>query len=533
MFSLTSYFSVEYLCMLLPASVLLYVVFPKKLRRAVLLAFSYLFFWAFSGWRILYLIVSTVSIYLTGLWIDSIQVQCDLEAKAADRADRKTIKAKYRSKKKLVLVLAILINLGTLLVLKYSVFFADNFNAVMRLLHSPAELKAQTFVLPIGISFYTMQAMSYVIDVYNGKIRADRSFFRLALFLSFFPQIMEGPICRYSETADQLWEVRDIQFSGLTMGAERILYGLLKKTVVADRLNLMIKTIFDGYAEYDGLIIALGVVCYTIQLYMDFSGTMDVVIGTGQIFYVRMPENFKRPFFSRTISEFWTRWHITLGAWFRDYIFYPLSMSKPLKKLTLRSRKVLGNHYGPLCSGAIALFAVWICNGMWHGSGWHYIVFGMYHFVLILAGSLLEPPTVWLTEKMHIRRSSFWYRCLQTIRTIFLVCLGELFFRADSLSIAAAMLRTMITRFSFASVSDGTIFKLGADAPDFLIVVVTLVLIFVIGVIQERGTAIRETIAKKHIVIRFAFAYALILYIIVFGAYGAGYIPVDPMYAEF
>ncbi len=471
--------------------------------------------------------------FFTALWIESVQEQCNEKAREFPREERKAFKAKYAARKKWILTLAVLINLGILIVLKYSVFLADNLNSVFRLFHAPVTVSVPVFILPIGISFYTMQALSYVMDVYYGKIKADRNFLRIALFLSFFPQIMEGPICRYSETAQSLWEVPGLNFNNLTLGIERILYGVLKKSVVADRLNLMVETIFENYTEYDGMIIALGVVCYTIQLYMDFSGTMDVVIGTGQIFSVTMPENFKRPFFSRTISEFWTRWHITLGAWFRDYLFYPLSMSKPLKQLTRNARKKLGNHYGPLLSGSIALFAVWICNGLWHGSGWHYIVFGLYHFVLILTGSLLEPPTVWLAEKLHIRRASLWYRILQTIRTVFLVCIGELFFRAASLGYAVDMFRRILTGFTFASLQNGDVFKLGADAADFVIVLVTLVLVFVVGLIQEKGIRIRETIASKNMVIRFVFVYALIVFIILFGAYGAGYIPVDPMYAEF
>ena len=145
------------------------------------------------------------------------------------------------------------------------------------------------------------------------------------------------------------------------------------------------------YFLYDGFVNALAMVCYTLQLYMDFSGTMDVVIGSAQIFGIKMPENFQRPFFSVTISEFWKRWHITLGTWFKDYIFYPVTMSKPMKHMTSKARKKLGNHYGPLIAGGVSLFCVWICNGIWHGAGWHYIFFGMYHFALILGGNMLEP----------------------------------------------------------------------------------------------------------------------------------------------
>ena len=266
---------------------------------------------------------------------------------------------------------------------------------------------------------------------------------------------------------------------------------------------------------------------------MDFSGTMDVVIGTGEIFGILMPENFKRPFFSRTISEFWTRWHITLGTWFKDYLFYPISMSKPMKRLTSRARKRFGNHYGPLFSGGIALLCVWFCNGLWHGSGWHYIVFGLYHFVLILTGSLILPLSIRLAEKLHISRDHWLYHFLQIFRTFVLVCFGELIFRAKSLGEAAGMLKKIGTAFTFASLKDGSLFTFGMNQKDYLILFVLLGLILVISLLQERGVKIREAIAGKGLVIHYLAIWALILFIIIFGAYGQGYLPVNPIYAEF
>ena len=196
---------------------------------------------------------------------------------------------------------------------------------------------------------------------------------------------MEGPICRYGETAQQLWAGNPITYHNLTFGVQRMLYGFFKKLVIADRLNLLVVTVFDGYMDYDGGVIALGMVCYTCQLYMDFSGVMDIVIGCAEIFSVTLPENFRQPFFSRSVSEFWRRWHITLGTWFRDYVFYPLSLSEPLKRLTKSARKKWGNHFGPLCASAVALFCVWFCNGLWHGAAWCFLFFG---FIILLGFSL-------------------------------------------------------------------------------------------------------------------------------------------------
>ena len=533
MFSLSSYFSIEYLVILLPISVGLYAVLPQKLRRMSLLLSSYVFFWAVSGKLIAYLLLSTLSIHHIGIWLSSIQGDCDRLMESSPKANRKEIKNRYLKRQRLVVTFAVALHIGVLLVLKYTPFFTSNLNTLFRLLNLPLSLTIPSFVLPIGISFYTMQAVAYIFDVYRRKIPADRNLLRLALFMGFFPQIMEGPICRYSETAEQLWAAPMLRYQNLTFGLQRILFGLMKKIVIADRLNLLIKNIFTGYESYDGFVIAVAAVCYTIQLYMDFSGAMDLVIGSGQIFGMKLPENFQRPFFSKTISEFWKRWHITLGAWFKDYIFYPLSMSKPLKKLTARARKRLGNHFGPLLYGDIALFCVWLCNGLWHGAGWKYIFFGMYHFALILAGSIVEPLVVQVTKKLHIQRSSLPYRCIQIVRTAILVCIGELFFRAHGLRAGLTMFKRIFTHFSLDAVQDRSIFTVGMDKHDCLIISIALILIFIISVLKERNVPIRERIASKNAVVRFAAYYALILSIVIFGAYGTGYVPVDPIYAGF
>lgn len=331
MFSLSSYFSVQYLVLLLPATVGLYAVLPQKPRRVVLLLASYLFFWAISGKLIAYLLFSTLSVHHIGLWLEGIQAERDRCLAAAPKEERKAVRGRFQRQLTGIVAFGVVLHLGLLLLVKYTPFFATNLNHLFQLLGLSLTVNIPSFAMPIGISFYTLQAMSYCFDVYRGKIPADRNLFRLALFMSFFPQIMEGPICRYGDTAHQLWAVPPIRWENFLFGVQRILFGLMKKVVVADRLNLFIRQVFSGYAEYDGFVIAVAVVCYTIQLYMDFSGTMDLVMGSGQIFGVTLPENFRRPFFSRNIGEFWRRWHVTLGTWFKDYVFYPVSMAKPMK----------------------------------------------------------------------------------------------------------------------------------------------------------------------------------------------------------
>ena len=531
--TMTSYFAVIFLVAFLPICIIVYSIIPQKTKKYFLLFASMAFFWLVSGQLIVYLILTIMSVHYFGIWLDRIQGKRNAAVKAAPKEERKALKKVFLHQSRLVLLFAAVIHIGVLLVIKYSPFFTTNVNNLFTLLNVPLQLDIPSYIMPIGISFFTLQAISYLFDVYRGLIKADDNIFRLALFMSFFPQIVEGPICRYGQTADQLWNVKQIEFENLKLGAQRILFGLMKKLVIADRLNPLIKEVFSNYSNYQGGIIAIAAVCYTIQLYMDFSGTMDAVMGIAQIFGVTMPENFQRPFFSKSISEFWQRWHITLGTWFKDYIFYPVTMSKPMKNLTSSARKKLGNHFGPLLAGSVALFCVWFCNGLWHGSAWNYIFFGMYHFALILAGNIISPAVTATNKKLHINADCFAYRTMQMVRTTILVIIGELFFRAEGLKDGLAMFGKMVTDFSFSTLDSTLMDKLKIDVQDIIIVAVALVIIFVISVLNEKGINIRLSLKKKNIVIRWGLLYALIMFIVIFGAYGKGYVPVDPIYANF
>ena len=533
---ITSYISISYLAIYLPAALLLYTIIPKKVRPFVLLLASYVFFWFISEFLIAYLLFSTLCIYLLALWLQKLKSRRkQLCADAATKEEKKAIKAKSGKQQLCVVTLGILANIGILAVLKYSPFFVENLNLFFRLTHINAALDVPRFATPIGISFYTLQAVSYIHDVYKEKIEADKNLGRVALFMSFFPILMEGPICRYSDTAQTLWSGERLHYKNATFGAQRIAFGVLKKIVIADRLNIIVTTIFKDYEafDYDGGLIALGALLYTLELYMEFSGTIDVVIGSGEMFGVTIPENFRQPFFAKSISEFWQRWHITLGTWFRDYIFYPVTMSKPMKKLTKSCRKKLGRHYGPLPASIVAFFCVWLCNGLWHGAGWQYILFGMYHFVLISLGSLILPLSNTVLEKLKIDRNKLPYKIFTIVRTFLLVCFGEMIFNARGIANVFGMTRVLFTKFTFKSLFDGSVFTLGLDPYDVIIVVIAVIIVFVIGLMKEKGKSPREIIAAKPLYVRWPIYLALVLFTVVFGAYGAGYIPIDPIYANF
>ena len=515
----------------LPLVVIMYNIIPQKRRWKVLLIASYLFFWSISSKLIIYLLATTGVIYEAGLLMNKKQEERDQKLKEVEKEQKKELKTEYNKKTKSIAVLSSILLLITLIILKYSNFLGTNINSLFKLLNIQINLGIPKFIMPVGISFYTLQAISYLVDVYKEKIKADKNLGRLALFISFFPQIMEGPICRYEDTANSLYEGKKTQYESLTFGTQRILFGFMKKLLIVDRINPVIIEIFDNYANYDGGIVAIGMVLYTLQLYMDFSGVMDIVIGTAEFFGVKMPENFKQPFFSKTISEFWTRWHITLGTWFRDYIYYPVSLTQKCRDLTSKARKKLGNYYGPLIASIIALFCVWFCNGLWHGDAWSYIFFGMYHFVLITIGRLIEPLVKKMLERTKINSNAFPYRLMQIIRTTILVFIGELFFRAKGLKAGFEMFGKMITNFSFTSF--GQIFEMGIQVQDLVLVIVVVIVITIISVLKENKIDIRREIANKPIAVRWAIYYLLIIAIILFGTYGIGIVHLDPIYANF
>lgn len=530
---MTSFFSIEYMFVFLPIAIFLYWLSPQKIRRYVLLFESCAFFWLISGKLIAYLALSAVLIYGFGLWIEKVNEKKKEAIHDLDRDEKKKIKKQFTARLRLVLALAAVIQIVGLLVLKYSAFAAGNINSLLALMNVGVRVSIPKFIMPIGISFFTLQAVSYLVDVYRGKIQADKNFLRVFLWLSFFPQIVEGPICRYSQTAEQLWSVGRIDFSNLTLGLERLLYGMMKKIVVADRLNPLIKEVFDNYNMYDGGVIALAAVCYTIQLYMDFSGAMDAVTGIAQILGVTMPENFRRPFFSKTISEFWKRWHITLGEWLKDYLFYPVTMSKPMQHLTKAARKRLGNQYGPLLAGSVALLCVWLVNGLWHGAAWNYILFGLYHFVVIMVVRFFAPLIKRSNERLNISPDSAPYRIGQIIRSDILIVIGELIFRANGATAGFEMLKKVVTDFTFSAYGRELFTTLGVDIGDFVAVGITVAVVFIISLLSEKGVDIRSALREKHPALHYAAILALIIYIVILGAYGPGYTPVDPIYADF
>lgn len=529
-----AYHTPIYLFLFLPITILCYAVCPQKHRWKVLLIFSYLFFYSVSRKLLIYLIGATVLTHYIGLWLETLHRDHKEIIKKTDPEQKKALKAVHVRKERCVLALGIVLMVGCLAYLKYYGFYAINLNAFMNTRGIGLfRLTIKELAVPLGISFYTLQSVGYMIDVYRGTIHAERNLGKMALFMGFFPQIMEGPICRYEETAEQLFAGNPIVGKNLSFGCQRIAWGMFKKLVVADRLNALVKTVFDLYGNYSGAIVVVSAIAYTIQLYMEFSGAIDIVIGSAEIFGVQMPENFRQPFFAKNASEFWRRWHMSLGAWFRDYIFYPVSMSGLMKKWNKWGRKHVGEYLTKIVLTVVALFPVWLCNGLWHGSNWTYLFYGMYYFVIISLENILEPVTEWVLDKLKVTKENRIYRGMQVVKTLIIIFVGEMFFRAVSLDAGIDMFQQIFQNFGASQLWDGTLLTLGMDRLDFAVAFVGTTIVLLVDVLKEKGIAIRETIAAKKLPVRWAVYYAVVFAVIIFGAYGVGYMPVDLIYAGF
>lgn len=487
-----SYASIEFLLFVL-VLVLIYYIFPKKHRYIVLLIGSLIFYYLFSGKYIIFILLSSVITYFSGKLIE-----------------------KYNDKRKLILTLSILLNLSFLLVLKYNNFFGDIFRVV------GINIPYKKFILPIGISYYTLETISYLTDIYRKRMKAETNYLKVLLFLVYFPQIVEGPIANYSRLSKTLFNTEKFNYDNFVSSFVLIAWGFIKKLVIADRAGIFVSKVFEN--NYGGALLIIGVLLYTLQIYADFSGCIDIVSGVSELFGVKLDENFRRPFFSRSIQEFWRRWHITLGTWLKEYIFYPISLSKLNMKLNLKLRKMKSKYISRFIITAFPLFFVWFFNGMWHGASFKYVVYGLYYYVLMMIGILLEPVFKKIISIFKINTEVWSYKFFQALRTILIVCFGMFLFRVDSFKQMGLMIHSKAT---------ASLFSLGLKKLDFALLMVGILVMLVVGVMQEFNINIRKELQKQNLLFKWLIYYIMIFSVIIFGIYGKGYDAASFIYGGF
>lgn len=510
------------------AGLMLYFIFPKKYRWIVVLSESVIFYALYSKLLTFFILATVLIIYLTGIWISKLNDKFKTQKEGLEKEERKALKKKIGRQKKWVATLGIFLNLGILVTLKYSGLFASAFEGFFSRFKWETHIPVLKLGLPLGISYYTLSAIGYTVDVAMGKYDADKNVFRVALFVMYFPQLLEGPFAFYDKLAPSLYEGADFDEKRIASGFALVLWGFFKKVVIADRFAIIVSAVFKDYSSYSGVMILIGIISFTIQLYAEFSGIIDIVRGISEMYGFKLEKNFEQPFFSQTVNEFWRRWHISLGAWFREYVFYPISMSKGFMKLNKKLHGKVSPFFEVFIPSLLALFVVWFLNGLWHGADVKYIVYGLYYYVIMMIGMCFEPLFNLIYSKLKLDKNRRVFKVIRIIRTLVIVNIGLMMFRAVTLADGFGMFTGL---FKYAGKSSDLLSVI--DVNDLIVALASCACLIAVDCVKEYKIDVRAIITDRKLAIRYASLLAIIVVIIVFGAYGDGYIPVDPIYGGF
>lgn len=509
---------------------LVYYAFAPKLRWMVLLAASVVFY-IFAGIEKLpFILAVSVIIWLSSYMIDRTYEKAEAEASGKGLAGKEKALLMQRYKKQCrnrCLIPASVIVIGILCYCKFFERIAESVSALLSLQGIQADV-----IVPLGISYYTFSSLGYLLDVYWRKAKHEKNYFHFALCVFYFPQIVQGPIARYQKLMPQFFRENRFDFKRVCFGMQLMLYGYFKKMVIGDRIAIFTGQVLGNIDAYEGLVLPITLVLCSFQLYMDFSGCMDIVRGTSQIFGIELENNFNHPFFSKTTAEFWRRWHITLGAWFKDYVYLPIAASHWLINLTSKVKTRFGKKAARNISTIIPLMIVWLLTGLWHGTGWNYIVWGIYYGTIIVCGTLFSAEYKKLAGKLHIDMDSSGYRRFQMLRTFLVFTGGRLLSAPGSLQATRDVICQTFKSFNPWIFWDGTLYGMGIDYKDWCVIVLGLLFVWRVSIMQET-CSVREYIAQKNIVVRWAVYYIAVFSIIILGIYGVGYNASDFIYANF
>lgn len=492
---------------------LLYYTVSQKNQWVILLAASYYFYLLADGRLILFMLSTTASTYLCARYMDKInrryQKYEHIVNEGKKRDVKKRIEEHARKEKRIGLLIVLFLNFGILFLLKYFQVLKG--------------MEKMSLLLPLGISFYTFQSVGYLVDIYRNKYEAEKNFARYALFVSYFPQIVQGPISRYDELSSQLFSGRMFQYQNVKFGIQLMIWGYMKKLIIANRIAIITTAIWGNTDRYQGFYIVFASMVSYLELYADFSGGIDIARGAAQTMGIVLPDNFKRPFFAESLAEFWRRWHMSLNNWWRDYIFYPITLSKRLTGLGRKSRKIFGDYVGKRVPTIAALFIVRIVNGLWHGAKLSYLMGGIYHGILISASFLLENRLEALNRKLKIRTECLSFRIFRIIRTYVLVSIPRAISHAADLSQAIENIRNMFARCNPWIFFDGSFYQLGVGRREFQMVIFFCLILLGVSMLQEKGISIRKKLEKQNVTARWLIYLASVCSIILFGVYGMGY----------
>lgn len=486
---------------------LIYYLMPGGARRWVLLAASLAFCASCGFYSLVFVLLASVTTFIGGLLAGP---------------------SKSKGLRNAATVITVVLNLGILCSVRYYGvigIFAENLNKVFG-----ASENTRTFMyyaIPVGMAFYTLQLIGYTLDCRWERTEPEKNFFRYLLFATYFPYFTSGPMNSYADLSVKLDGAKDAVFSfdRLRESAIRIAWGFFKKLVIADRIALVVNNIYGDHETFGGLYVFIGAACFAIQLYADFSGCMDVVLGASHLLGIEMPENFNSPFLAHTIREYWQRWHITLGGWLRDYLFYPMLRTSVFIKIGDVSKKLLGKKKGKKVPADLGLIILWAAVGYWHGGLMKYVIgTGLLHCFYIILGELVEPVSVKLRKALHSDKLP--YKIFQTARTFFLICLGHIFFRANNVADAVMMYKAIFRPFSM---SRETLASLGLDKGNLIVLLIAFAVLVAVDIYkyrekqEDQPRLVLAKIMSKPVVVSWAVFMLLAVAVLIFGMYGLGY----------
>lgn len=516
-------------------SLVIYHLFPVNKQWLVLLAASAVFYLSFSVSGLFVMILTALLTYFAALQVqkkkDEFQLWLTQNKSTADKETRKAAKALYQNRQKLYVAGTAAVIIGVLFMSKYYKGLAADINGMFQ----TKLWTAENILLPLGISYYSLQLIGYLVDVHRDIIPAEKNPLKVILYGGFFLSIMQGPFNRYNDLMPQICveERRKLTYHDIKFAVIKMAGGYIKKLCIADQAALIANEVFNHYENYAGWQIVKGVICFAIQLYADFSGYMDIVIGIGQLFGITIPDNFRQPFFSKNMSEFWKRWHITLGMWLQDYVFYPVLKSSSFKKLGKSLTGKFGKEAGRRIPTYIGMMILWILIGAWHGAGMNYVFgVGILQFIYIFTGEIFAPVHQKFRNTLHIDDRSLPWHIFQSLRCTVLMMFAWIFFRSPSFNSASGFIGRL-----FAAPVSGNILSAEAAGPDnehYLgYLFVCSVVMLLIDLLHERGKSLRTIVSRKPYPVRLAFYLLLVFTLIVFGAYGTQYVPSNFIYFEF
>lgn len=483
-----------------PIVVLFYFVLPVKVRYLWLLAASYFFYMCWNAKYALLMLFVTGITYLCGLLLEWAKMT---QGKAA-RCRKWCVAGSF------------LVNLAVLISFKYFNFFVHNIDSVLRLFHIEINIPSFDVILPVGISFYIFQGLGYTMDVYRDEIQAEKNFFRYALFVSFFPQLVAGPIERSKNLLLQLKEPVKFNAKKAEWGLLTMAYGLFLKLVIADNIAVIVDEVYVNAAEHSSMAVLTATILFAFQIYCDFQGYTQLAVGSALVLGIHINENFNAPYLARSVKDFWRRWHISLTSWFTDYLYIPLGGSRKGK---IRKQ--------------VNTLIVFLCSGLWHGAGWHYVMWGALNGAFSVIEDIARPFYRKIIAFLKIREDTVTWKGFRILLTFCIVDFTWLFFRVDTLGEGISFLKRFIFDFRPQWFFSGGFPGLFGGEMNLMIIMLSLIILFMIDYFMYKGIDFRAVIFRQQIVFRWAIYWLIFLVIINWGAYGAGYEQKQFIYFQF